>query len=164
MTSYLCHPKRHNTPEKVICVSLLVTAILSFYFSNLFSSLRALGQGLSAVLLFFFIFFTIKYLLTDYRYAWENGNLILSSRLGRKEKSLGSIPITKDCRLVKKEQWNKGEAKPKSRFSYCQNLFPPNAFYLVVSDKESYLLCFEPDETLLALLRSAIEASNSKNE
>ena len=164
MTSYLCHPKRHNTPEKVICISLLVTAMLSFYFASLFSPLRALGQGLSAVLLFFFIFLTVKYLLTDYRYAWENGNLILSSRLGRKEKNLGSIPITNHCHLVKKEQWDKTEAKPKSRFSYCQNLFPPNAFYLVVSDKESYLLCFEPDETLLALLQSAIEASDSQSE
>lgn len=155
MKNYLCKPKRNDRSTKTICFSLLILSVLSFYLSARFPLFKAIGQLLSVLLLLLFVQITTKYLLTDYRYGFEDGSLLLSSRQGKKEKNLGSLPLQNTCMLFDQKAWLEEKAKHKitHRFSYCQNLFPKKPYYLLSPEGEGFvLLVFEPDETLLTIL------------
>ena len=156
---YLCYPKKNNKAGKVLCLFLILFSAASFFLSVRFPFWKAALQLLSVILLLLFIQITGKYLLTRYRYGYENATLFLSARQGKKEKSYGSLPVTSTLRLLTKEDWKRGKkAFPLSqRVSLCQNLFPENPCYLLAPDGEKFvLLIFEPDETLLTLLREEI--------
>ncbi len=162
---YVCRPKKQSFSAIVFCLGSLVFAVVSFYLSAILPAFRALGQLLSVVLLLLFVQITTKFILTEYRYQWEDGRLYVMSLLGKKEKGLGSLFVTSDCYLIPKKEWKaartRGTVPPsRQRFSYCQNLFPKDAFVLVCPEEvmgEDCALIFEPDEILLELLKSVIE-------
>ena len=120
-------------------------------------------------MLLLFVQITTKYLLTDYRYGFEEGCLVLSSRQGKQEKSLGSIPITSESLLLTRKEWEEKKKdkhkRPAKSFSYCQNLFPENPYYLLTPEGDGFvLLVFEPDKPLLALLKKEIQSNQSHNK
>ena len=164
MRSYRCEVRRQGVLSLIFCIALLFFALAAFFFSRyLGGNLRAVGQGLAVVLLVLFIQISSRFFLTAYAYLWEDGHLSLSSRTGRRIKSLGSLPVTGDCLLLKKAQWQKRkkEFSLSHRFSYCQNLFPQDSAILLFPDREKggyVLLEFEPDETLFSLLREVTQS------
>ena len=161
---YLCLPEKKDGVTKVLCLFLLLFSVASFFLSEKFFSWKAALQLLSVILLLLFIQITTKFLLTQYRYGYENATLFLSARQGKREKNYGSLPVTSACRLLSGAEW-KRERKAfhlSQRVSLCQNLFSANACYLLAPDGEKYvLLIFEPDENLLRLLREEIKPKKS---
>ncbi len=161
MKNYLCRPNRCDRVTKILCIALVFSSAISFYLSTLFPAFKAIGQLISVILLLFFVQITTKFLLTEYRYGLEEGSLYLSCRQGKREKNLGFLPITKSTLLLDKDTWQKSGKQYKIRhsFSYCQNLFPKKAYYLLSPEEDgSYaLLVFEPDDTLLLLLKELIQ-------
>lgn len=156
MKSYFTKPARDDKPARLLCLAGIFGSVLTFYLSSLLPLFKAAGQLVSVLLLLGVVWISTRFLLTDYRYRYEDGVLHLSSRQGKREKHLGSLPLPEGLRIFTKAQWqeNKKEYKIKNRFSYCQNLFPKHPYYLLCPEEESYLLLIlEPDETLLGLLK-----------
>lgn len=161
MKNYLCRPQRRDRHTKILAFSLLLLAFVSFFLSSYLKELKALGQLMAAIFLVIFIQITTRYLLTDYRYALEDGQLLLSSRQGKREKNLGGIPVNEKSILLDRDAWRRDKKKYRlsARFSYCQNLFPQKAVYLLTQEEKGYvLLIFEPDEALLSLLHEQIKS------
>jgi len=158
MSSYRCEGRRQGVLSLIFCISLLFFSLACFFLSRyLAGHLRIVGQGLGVVLLILFVQISSRYFLTAYTYTLEDGLLSLSSRSGRRMKNLGSLPVTRDCLLFKKADWQKKKRDyPLShRFSYCQNPFPKDSAVLLFPDREKggyILLEFEPDEVLFSLL------------
>ena len=163
MKKYLCKPEAKNEKTKAIVFSLGAVAILLFIFSIRFPEVKALLQLFTASLLLLIIQISNRFLLSKYRYGLEDGYLLLSYRQGPKEKNLGGIPITSETKILDKETWEKEKHQylASSRFSYCQNLFPEKPYYLLAPEEKGgfLLLIFEPDGTLLSLLREQIKSS-----
>ena len=163
MKNYLCRPEAKTEKTKVIVFSLGAAAILLFIFSIRFPEVKALLQLFTAALLLLVIQISNRFLLSKYRYGLEEGFLLLSYRQGPKEKNLGGIPITPETKILDRETWEKEKHRylASSRFSYCQNLFPEKPYYLLAPEEKGgyLLLIFEPDETLLSLLREQIQSS-----
>ena len=161
MKNYVCKPKRQDLVTKILCILLIVGSAVSFYLPTLFPAIKAIGQLVSVVLLLVFVQITTKFLLTEYRYALEEGNLYLSTRQGKREKNLGFLPLGEQTFLYNKETFQNAKPKHKisHKFSYCQNLFPKNPHYLMSPEEDGsfVLLVFEPDETLLSLLKEIIQ-------
>ena len=161
---YVCRPKKQSTPAILFCLCVLICSVVSFYLAVILPALRAFGQFLSVLLILLFVQITTKFLLTEYYYQWENDRLFVTSRVGKKEKNLGSLFVTPECRLIPKKEWKKAlanrECSPsRQRFSYCQNLFAKGAFVLVCPKEamgEDCALIFEPDEVLVGLLKGKI--------
>ncbi len=161
MKNYLCRPCRHDRGTKALCIALIFGSAICFYLPTLFPHFKAIGQLVSVILLLFFIQITTKFLLTEYRYGLEEGNLYLSCRQGKREKNLGYLPIGENTLLYDKDSWQKNRKQYRigHKFSYCQNLFPKKAYYLLSPEENGsfVLLVFEPDETLLSLLKETIQ-------
>ncbi len=166
MKNYLCRPERKNTKAKVLVFSLFALAILFFIFSIRFPEAKAFLQLFTAALLLLVVQISNRFLLSQYRYALEDGYLILSYRQGPKEKNLGGIPITAETKLLDRATWEREKHNylASSRFSYCQNLFPDKPYYLLAPEEKGYLLLiFEPNDTLVALLEEQIGALQAGN-
>lgn len=160
MKNYCCQPKKNSRKCIVLCIALLVLSAVAFFLSSYMASFRALGQALSVICLLFFIQLTAKFLLTDYFYTLEEDTLCFSTRQGKRTKSLGSVSLADGLRLYTQKEWDekKKNFSVGRRFSYCQNLFSEKIRYLLLQDGESVvLLAFEPDDTLLSLLKEKIK-------
>lgn len=161
MKNYLCKPEMKSAKTKALVVLLGAAALLFFVFSIRFPEVKALLQLFTAALLLLVIQISNRFLLSKYRYAQEDGYLLLSYRQGPKEKTLGGIPITGETKILNAATWEreKHNYPVSSRFSYCQNLFPEKPYYLLAPEEKGgfFLLVFEPDETLLSLLNEQIE-------
>lgn len=160
MKNYVCRPKKDNKKCKILSVALLFLSAVSFFLSAYMSSFRAVGQMISVVFLLLFVQLSSKFLLTDYVYTLEEEKLFVSSKQGKRKKDLGYIPLSQSVKLFTKKEWEKKKENitVSQRFSYCQNLFPADESYLLFSQEEkNVLLVFEPDETLLSLLKERIE-------
>ena len=160
MKTYLCKPEKQDKATKFLVFALMGIAFFLFFLSVRFTEIKALLQLFTAALLLLVIQITNRFLLTQYRYGFEDGYLLLSSRQGRKEKSLGGIPITAETKLLDRKTWEREQKSipVSSRFSYCQNLSPKDPYYLLSPEEKGYvLLIFEPDETLLSLLNQQIQ-------
>ncbi|MBQ8911022.1 MAG: hypothetical protein IJY89_00445 [Clostridia bacterium] len=161
MNNYLCQPKKSDKKAVALVSCLAATAMILFIFSIRFPGMKAILQLFTAASLFFVVQISDRFLLRQYRYAFENGYLILSTRQGPREKSLGGIPITAETVILDRKKWEEEKHKylVSSRFSYCQNMFPQKPCYLLAPDEKGYmLLIFEPDETLLRLLNEQIKS------
>ncbi|MBR2616133.1 MAG: hypothetical protein IKC69_05590 [Clostridia bacterium] len=162
--SYRCAPVRRSNREKLLCLGLLVLAFASFFAANHLGHFRAVGHLFAVCFLFFFIQITSRYLLTSYFYTLEEGTLYLSQRQGERVKDLGGIPIKKEQTLLLTEKEWKAKKKDypvKIYLSYCQNLAPTAPYRLLAQDSERWIvLSFEPDETLIALLKEELEGEN----
>ena len=167
MKNYLCKPEAKTEKTKVLVFSLAAVAILLFIFSIRFPEVKALLQLFTAALLLLVIQISNRFLLSKYRYALEDGYLLLSYRQGPKEKNLGGIPITAGTKILNRADWEQEKHKflASSRFSYCQNLFPEKPCYLFAPEEKGgyLLLIFEPDETLLSLLKELIELKKAED-
>lgn len=162
MKTYLCKPKKQNKSTKILVLFMTCLAFFLFFLSIRFPQIKAILQFLTAALILLVIQLSSRFLLTEYRYGFEDGTLLLSSRQGRREHHLGSVAITAKTKLFPKDAWEKekGKFSVTSRFSYCQNLTPEQPYYLLTpEEKDGYvLLVFEPDETLLNLLHLQMES------
>ncbi len=161
-TSYCCKPQKKTGPAMVLCVVSLALAVILFYLSNLFEAIRAAGQLISVLLLLLFVQITTKFLLCEYCYHYEEESLKITTMQGKRIKTLGTIPISPEAHLFYKEEWKekKNDFSIQNRFSYCQNLFPEKEFVLLVPGEKGYLLlCFEPDETLVSVLKEQMKKS-----
>lgn len=161
MNTYLCKPRRNDKKTKILVLFMTVLAFFLFFLSIRFPNLKALLQFFTAALLLVVVQLTTRFLLTDYRYGFENGYLLLSTRQGRREKHLGGIPITAETKIFDRATWSTERCNYvlSASFSYCQNLSPENPFYLISPDEKGYvLLTFEPDETLLRILEEQIKS------
>ena len=156
MKTYLCKPKNQNKNTKILVLFMTCLAFFLFFLSIRFPQIKAVLQLLTAALILLVIQLSSRFLLTEYRYGFENGSLILSSRQGRREHHLGSVAITAETKLFSKDAWEKEKEKfsVRSRFSYCQNLTPEQPYYLLTPEENGtyILLVFEPDETLVNLI------------
>ena len=156
MKNYLCRPQKKDRTTKLLSLALLVGSAIVFYLSTYFSGIKAILQLISVIMLLIFVQITTKFLLTEYRYGLEEENLYLSSRTGKREKNLGYLSITKDTILLDEKAWQEKQKEYKitHRFSYCQNLFAKNKYYLLSPEENGFvLLVFEPDEILVSLLK-----------
>ncbi len=161
MKNYLCQPKKNDKKAVALVSFLAATALILFIFSTRFPALKAALQLFTAAALFFVIQISDRFLLKQYRYGFEDGCLILSTRQGPKEKNLGGIPITPETKILDRATWEKEKHNflTSSRFSYCQNLFPAKPYYLLAPEEKGYLLLiFEPDQRLLDLLNQQIKS------
>lgn len=167
MKNYLCRPEIKSTKTKALVFALAAVAILFFIFSIRFPAVKALLQLFTASLLLLVIQISNRFLLSKYRYALEDGYLLLSYRQGPKEKNLGGIPVTAETKILDHKTWEqeKNSHHTVPRFSYCQNLFPENPYYLLAPEEKGgfLLLIFEPDETLISLLEEQIGALKAGN-
>lgn len=161
MKNYLCRPEMKNAKTRALVFTLAAVALILFIFSIRFPEVKAYLQFFTAAILLLVIQISNRFLLSKYCYALEDGYLLLSYRQGPKEKSLGGIPITGEIQIFDGATWEKEKHKflTSSRFSYCQNLFPEKPYYLLAPEEKGgfLLLVFEPDETLLSLLKEHIE-------
>ncbi len=161
MKNYFCKPKRSSKKTEAMVYFLAALAMILFLLSIRFPQIKALLQLFSAAILLIVIQISNRFLLTQYRYGLEDGYLLLSTRQGPREKNLGGIPITSQTVILDRKTWEKEKHNylTSSRFSYCQNLFPEKPYYLLSPEEKGYvLLIFEPDETLLALLKEKIKS------
>lgn len=157
--TYLCHPEKKDRKTKVLCIALLVLGILCFYLSNRIPYARMIGQFLSFVFLLGFIYISSKFLLTAYTYAYEDALLCFSSTTGKKIKNLGSLPLKEGCLFFSEAEWSqrKKEFPLKQKLSFCQNLSPEDAHYLLAkTEAGNVLIKFEPDPTLKELIKEAL--------
>lgn len=165
MKNYFCKPLRRGKKAKIRVFLLGAAAIALFLLSTALPAYKAILQLVSALLLLLLIQISNRFLLTQYRYGLEDGYLLLSTRQGKKERHLGGIPITAKTLLLDREAYeNQKQNYPvSSRFSYCQNLFPENPYYLLAPEEKGYLLLiFEPDETLCTLIQEQILDGESR--
>lgn len=162
MKNYVCEPKLKYLRTIDLIFSLAAFALFLFVFSIHFPNRRAFFQLISTAILLIVIQLTNRFFLSKYRYALEDGYLLLSYRQGPREKNLGGIPITAEIMIFNRDTWKqeKHNYRASSRFSYCQNLFPENPYYLLAPEEKGgfLLLIFEPDETLLSLLQEQIQS------
>lgn len=162
MKNYVCEPKPNGTKAKVLVFSLGAAAMIFFIFSIRFPEKKAFLQLFSAALLLLVIQISNRFLLSKYRYALEDGYLLLSYRQGPRDKNLGGIPVTAETLILDQDTWKreKHSYPTSSRFSYCQNLYPEKPYYLLAPEEKGgfLLLIFEPDETLLSLLQERIQS------
>lgn len=157
--SYSCIPKKEGRKAKVLCFVLFILAVAAFVAANYLPAAKGVGQLFAALLLLLFIQITTKFLLTEYCYKWENGTLSISAKQGSRIKNQGGVPVHSRCILLTEGEWKKTKKQYsiESRFSYLQNLSSPRTHYLLCPGKQGYVcLSFEPDDTLLALLREKI--------
>lgn len=161
MKSYLCKPKKQNKNTKILVFLTAAIAFFLFFLSIRFTEIKAILQFLTAAMLLLVIQISTRFLLTEYRYGFENGSLLLSSRQGPREKNLGGIAVTGETKLLGRKTWEqeKKNYTVSSRFSYCQNLSPEQPYYLLSPEEKGgyVLLVFEPDETLVTLLNTQIQ-------
>ena len=146
--------------ETVFCLLLLAVSLLLYALASFFSSFSLVGKILAVVFLILFIQITNQFLLTDLSYFFQNGNLFLITKQGKKEKRVGSLELDSDCRFFEEKEWKqaKKEYRIQSRFSYCGRLFHENNCYLLCSSPEGQILLrFQPDETMADLIRSCLE-------
>lgn len=155
MKNYVCRPKKDNKKCVILSAALLFLSAVAFFLSSYTAPFRAVGQMISIIFLLFFVQLSSKFLFTDYIYRLEEETLFLSLGQGKREKNLGYIPISQEVELFSKKEWEtkKNDVFVSQCFSYCQNLFPANASYLLFPQEDrKVLLIFEPDEILRSLL------------
>lgn len=160
---YRYTPEKRDSGEKLLCFLLLIAALIAFYLSNTFLSFRLAGQVLAVILLFFFIQITTRYLLTQVDYLLQGNDFYIITRQGKKEKRVGSLEITPDCKFFTQKEWEKEKKNHPAghRFSYCQNLFSAEKHYLICPEGENrfLVLCFEPDSILSKQIKEYIKPS-----
>lgn len=155
MKTYLCKPKKEDKRTKILVGGLGAFAFAVFFLSIRFLQIKPILQLIAALLLLLMIQIANRFLLTEYRYGFENGHLVLSTRQGKREKSLGGIPLTAETKIFDQKTWEQEKEKYSvtARFSYCQNMSPAKPYYLLAPEGKGFmLLIFEPDETLVGLL------------
>lgn len=161
MKPYQCNPKKQDKKTKILVFFLTLFAFFIFFLSTRFPAVKAWLQLISAALLLIMIQISTRFLFTQYRYGLEDGHLLLSSRQGPREKHLGGIPLSGEVRILDRKAWEEEKKKTPiaSRFSYCQNLYPEKPYYLIAPGEQgAVLLVFEPDETLLSMLKKQIQS------
>ncbi len=159
MKNYVCMPKKEMKPCAILCVSILFLSAVVFFLSRYMASFRTVGQMIGIAILLLFVQLSSKCFFTSYSYALEGNKLSIFLRQGNRKKNLGYIPLSENVILFTKKEWEEREENPEISqcFSYCQNLFPKNASYLIFPQEgRNVLLIFEPDETLHALLKERI--------
>lgn len=168
MNSYFCKPKNQNKNTKILVLFMTCLAFFLFFLSIRFPQIKAVLQLLTAALILLVIQISSRFLLTEYRYGFEDGSLLFSSRQGRREHNLGSVSVTTETKLFSKDAWEKEKEKftVSSRFSYCQNLTPAQPYYLLTPEENGtyVLLVFEPDERLVSLIVAQTALYSSAKE
>ena len=160
MNSYRYTPPKKTKGAATLSLSLLGAAIVFLLLSR-FLRPSALFQLSALVACFFFLRILLRYLLSDYTYTFEDGQLSFSLFMGKRTQSLGAIRPKKGDLLLTKAQWEekKKECSPVHRFSFQQNLFSPDLRFLLFTgeDGKLTLLSFEPDAELTRLIEAVIE-------
>ena len=158
-THYECIPRGDKKKTLRLSLVLMISAFLMFLLSHRILFVRALLQLIAVILLFLFIQILIKFLLTEYRYVYERGRLTLFCRQGKKELSPGFIVLESDCVLMDRKSYEsrKKELRHCRCYGYCPDPFGKDPHYLLYSEKGGkVLLVFEPDETLVRILRESL--------
>jgi len=156
---YTCHPVQKKKSLTALCFLCIVLSVVLFYLSGILPALRSTGQFLSALPLILAVQITTKFLLTQQHYHLENNTLFLTATTGKKTRSFGSIPLSKEVRLYTKDRWKdlSDEIFVFQSFSCQQNLFPENLYFLCFPEENRFfVLIFEPDETLCSLLKEIV--------
>lgn len=162
-------PKGDKRPAiTAFTLSLALTAISTLLFSNggispWIPQLSAVVFAVCSVQIY------IKYILSEYRYAFDENNLCIDKIVGKRIVPLGSLDLT--CSLAEVMSLDvyrkrKDELpKPDLRFNYCKTMRLKNPYvYMFTFNGKNALLTFEPSGEFVDILNDAIRlALENKN-
>lgn len=144
---------------------LMIFAVFAFAFAGLAGTGAFLIQALGLVSAAVGISMLIRYVLTDYLYAIENGHFAVRKINGKKSVWVADIPLTdvSDFPLTPEQYRRYCEENGKKRtFSFIKNLDSSDEYYLRCRlNGEEYVLRLELSEPFYKGLCKAIE--NAQN-
>lgn len=149
-------PNRNNNRLFAVCIPLITVAFLFFALAKVLPYAGIL-QGVGGIFCVVFLFLTIRYALSAYRYVIDGDSLLVYRRQGKREEALCSISLTSILFLYTKEEFKKASPSHALRYNFCQNFGAKNAVFLLfvfddVIDKRA-VISFEPSAEMLACLK-----------
>lgn len=164
-------PKKDKTAKMISFISVLVacalvgTVLLDVRYKVIYEIIALLFYIFSFELLF-------RYVFTEFTYIVEEGNFIVMKRSGHKlmyacnvsmrtALAIVETPKTKEQRTVFAEKYG----RVKIRYNYCQVIRPKNTYsYIFEFNGDIAEIVFQPDETMLALIREVLARREQEEE
>lgn len=126
-------------------------------------------------LLFFVYSFELlfRYVFTEYTYILDDeGNFIVMKRTGRRQMYACNVSMRTALAIVKTPKTREERTafaekfgRVRIRYNYCQVIRPKDAYsYLFEFNGQTAEVVFEPNEEMLAILRSAVEETAGTQE
>ena len=149
-------PSRQNGRLSAVCIPLITLAFVLFALSRVLPYAGIL-QGVGGILSVAFLFLTIRFSLSSYRYEIDADSLFVYRRQGKREEALCSISLSSILALYTKKTYKENSPSHALRYNFCQNLGAKDAVYLLfvfddVADKRA-VISFEPSEEMLTFLK-----------
>lgn len=111
----------------------------------------------------------VKYILSEYKYAFDDRNLCIDKIVGKKIVPLGSLDLSYSlAEVMSKSEYNEKKStlpKPDIMFNYCKTMRLRDPFvYLFEFNGKNALLTFEPNGEFVCALNAVINECLARKE
>ena len=144
---------------------LVATVFMDVPYKVIFEFIALVFYVLSFELMFRFSY-------TTYTYTLENGNFIVSRRTGQKRQTVCNVSMRTAIDIVKTPKTKEEKAAfaarfgmAKIRYNYSQVIMPKETYsYLFRFNGELAEVVFQPNEEMVAAIRTALLSRNDEDE